>query len=309
MPDWPDWCYVPMAAGLAIVENAIGDTFRDALFNRLSPAVITAAATWRISQGIYRFDPDLYNALITQPMDGNLPCDALKRLPEWCIYIETYPGVQTVKYRMTGFWAHLEYDVKTGREELRFVFFWNHGELLMPVPIHLGDWTLKEGVRRVIDEAKNVSKQYNLEIPDGLEDVADLTPYLQLVLYLCAENADIPQIRHPNTRVRMSGQVDVARETHVWNVGERIGAAIRTHRNQEQSAEDIRHEKRTHASPRAHVRRAHWHHFWTGPRDGERRLILRWLPPIPVGIDDTADYEGPVVIRRVMPENERKEGE
>ncbi len=29
-----------------------------------------------------------------------------------------------------------------------------------------------------------------------------------------------------------------------------------------------------------HPPRAHWHHFWTGPRDGERRLVLRWLHPI-----------------------------
>lgn len=293
LADWPDWCYVPIAAGCAIVSLDAGDNphLRDL---RLSPAVMTAAATWRVSQGVYRFDADLYNALVSQPMDGNLPCDALKRLPEWCVYVETIPGedaVRSGKLHVTGFWAHLEHDANTGRIELRFVFFWNT-DILLPVPVHLGDWTLKEGVRRVIDVAKETSKQHGIKIPDGLEDVADLTPYVQLILYLCAENADMPQVRHPNTRVRMSGQVDVPREAKLWSVGERIGSAIRKCRNEELTE----YKGGAHASPRPHVRRAHWHHFWAGPREGERKLILRWLPPIPVGVDNE---EGPAVIHKV----------
>jgi hypothetical protein len=40
----------------------------------------------------------------------------------------------------------------------------------------------------------------------------------------------------------------------------------------------------------AHVRRAHWHAFWTGPKASteERKLILHWLPPIAVNVDDAA---------------------
>ena len=50
-------------------------------------------------------------------------------------------------------------------------------------------------------------------------------------------------------------------------------------------------------SPRPHMRRAHYHHFWTGPHDGERKLIVRWLPPIPVNWKD--DTELPTVIHLV----------
>jgi hypothetical protein len=38
-----------------------------------------------------------------------------------------------------------------------------------------------------------------------------------------------------------------------------------------------------------HVRAAHWHHFWKGPRDGARELVLRWLPPILVKMDEAPD--------------------
>jgi hypothetical protein len=63
-------------------------------------------------------------------------------------------------------------------------------------------------------------------------------------------------------------------------------------------------EGASHASPRPHYRRAHWHHFWTGPRNvpGERKLILKWLPPIPVGIqdlDDDSENIKPFVIKPI----------
>jgi len=30
---------------------------------------------------------------------------------------------------------------------------------------------------------------------------------------------------------------------------------------------------------RAHMRRGHYHNFWTGPKAGPRRLVCKWLPP------------------------------
>lgn len=57
-----------------------------------------------------------------------------------------------------------------------------------------------------------------------------------------------------------------------------------------------------HRSPRPHYRRAHWHSFWTGPRGKpeEREIILKWLPPIPVGIAELDDEtETPVIIHPV----------
>ncbi len=31
---------------------------------------------------------------------------------------------------------------------------------------------------------------------------------------------------------------------------------------------------------RPHARRGHWHNYWTGPRSGERKLVLRWVEPM-----------------------------
>jgi hypothetical protein len=299
LPDWPDWCYIPLAAGMAIATQGRNDRiFQASMDTRLNPAVITAAAAWRVSQGVYRYDRDLYNSLTQQPLDDKLPCEALHRLPEWCVYVETYPDVAYAGgSHIIGFWAHLEQDQGDLREELRFVFFWDTGELI-PLSVHLGDWTLEDGLQRFIAESKLQAVKIGIELSVGIDDITDVVPYVQLVLYLCADNVDMPKLpKHPSGRVRMSGQVDVPRQERYWTVGERIGAAIRKYQNEsntEQGNEYI--PDSIHARPRPHIRRAHWHHFWTGPRQGKRKLILHWLPPIPVGVDDT---EGPAVIHKV----------
>ena len=289
LPEWLDWCYLPIAAGYAISTH--GGPINARLFDaRISPAVITAAASWRVSQGVYRFDADLYNALINQPMDGNVPCEALKRLPEWCVYIETI-GANFRGVTIVGFWAHLENDMNDGRMELRLVLMCNDGKNIA-LPIHLGNWALEEGLSRMQAEA---CKNAGVNLPD-IDFIGDIVPLVQLVLYLCAENADMLKTPiHPSTRVRMSGQVDVPKEVRLWNVGERIGTAIRKYQNQELKQRENQGTG-THASPRPHMRRAHWHHFLTGERKGERKLLLRWLPPIPVGVYGD---EGPVVIHEV----------
>ncbi|MDB4897212.1 MAG: hypothetical protein JWN15_3474 [Firmicutes bacterium] len=35
-------------------------------------------------------------------------------------------------------------------------------------------------------------------------------------------------------------------------------------------------------SPVAHVRRAHFHRYLTGPRDGDQKTVVKWLAPIPI---------------------------
>ena len=47
----------------------------------------------------------------------------------------------------------------------------------------------------------------------------------------------------------------------------------------------------THARPRPHIRRAHWHSFWAGKWDEPeaRVVMLKWLPPIPVNVQSVED--------------------
>jgi hypothetical protein len=59
LPWWPDWCFLPLSGAYAIVFEkyridplpieALGDV-----------GAVGALAAWRVTKGIYRFDPDVY---------------------------------------------------------------------------------------------------------------------------------------------------------------------------------------------------------------------------------------------------------
>ena len=241
---------------------------------------------------------------------GDIPCHALYKLPEWCVYIET------IDKEIEGFWAHLEQDMNDNKVELRFVLMLKD-DTNIPLAIHLGDWSVKEGIERMLLEAEKQRKQIlgnralaNIVPELGLpgKTVEKISGFMQLVLYLCAENIDIENMpKHPKTRIRRSGQVDIVRKIRTWDVGVRLGATMRKYRNEEvldaigegdnEESQDSPSSDR--ARPRPHIRRAHWHSFWRGSMDGERELILRWLPPTPVNVKENDDGGIPAVIRKV----------
>lgn len=150
-----------------------------------------ALAAWKMTQGIYRFAPSLYRALIDTPVTGDIPHNMLYRLPEWCEYLET-PDMAWGNGALHGFFAHLEHDPNNGRAELRLLL--NADEALQPVPLHLGAWSLAESVARAVDVA-NIHL-LGLGLPRaGVEERVELRswaePLMSLLLYLCAENAEI----------------------------------------------------------------------------------------------------------------------
>lgn len=129
---------------------------------------------------------------------------------------------------------------------------------------------------------------------------------LQLLLYLCSEEPDIPFIEHPKARLRSSGSIPLPPGPRVWDVGVRISSAIRKYKERQLPLEDNYYEPAEsgtvgHCWPRPHVRAAHWHTYWTGPRTAvfpERKPVLRWLPPIPINMD--WKHEMPVAIHSVI---------
>ena len=303
LPSWPDWCYLPLSGWYAIVCADAGVASLDARqMNRVGDiGRLAALGTWRVSQGIYRFDTELFEAVWTTPLDGDLPSALFFRLPEWCVYVET-PEKTWLDSALHGFFAHLEWDVNTGREELRLLM--DSEAALQPLVIHIGQWPLKEAARKAMVEAKRQGVRQGATalaaaLPLDVELMID--PLVSLLLYLCSENAELGdgtrRPAHPTPkRTRQGWRLFPPDKTQVWDVGVRLGAALR------QGAAGTRTTgEGAHASPRPHVRRAHWHTYWVGEGRQERRL--NWLPPIPVNV--TAIEALPATVRPV-PARERR---
>jgi hypothetical protein len=304
--DWPDWCYLPLAGAYAIVSGGSED--RLPMQKVADVARVGALATWRMTQGIYRFDPAVYSAVVETPVAGDLPGEVLLRMPEWCVYVET-PGMDGSLGVVHGFWAHLESDANNGRAELRLLL--DVDPQPVAVPLHIGPWPLAESIDRAVDLAGVQAMTAGLQLPSS--EVGRLwrgwvEPMVSLLLYLCTTNDIVGKQGIPGNpsqkRTRRDGwRLFAADGPRTWDVGVRMGRALRAAYQSSQT-----HTEGGNTSPRGHVRRAHWHGFRSGPRKDEqgadiptdkRAFELRWMPPIAVNLPDVEKL--PATIRPVFP--------
>ena len=305
--DYPDWCDLPAPLATIIIT---GTTDERAMIRILeqqpkhSQIDLTAALIWIRGKMIYRYDDTLADALASQPLDGKIPPEALHYLPYPCVYVERKMLVGD--FETIGFFAWLDIEET---KILRLHFLQTNGESL-PIPIPITGGTIDDSI---LEFVKLSSERYG-DTSRPRYDANDLldSPFpklisecVNLLLYLCSEKPDIPDDTELRTK-RSRDTYGNPKRAAQWDVGTRIGAALRKATEQEKAKEPSAGEedtanatsKKPHSSPRPHMRRAHWHSFWTGKRDSaDRKLVLRWLPPITVNIDDV---DLPSVINPVM---------
>jgi hypothetical protein len=306
LPRWPDWCYLSTTAGLFLLqrvcplgnEGAKSHSFDSVeSFSRM----VVPLASWRATQGIYRIDPEVAEAIWNTPIDGQLPVDLLFHLPEWCVYVET-PGrsLSSGKY-LEGFFAHLNTNSSADDPELHLLLD-DPADILHSIAIPLSVSTLEEACRiasigRTDYEQKicwsngNAAKIGEERMPTTapLDAAANLAPLISTLLYICSQSADFRDAagirntpgRPAPVQTRKGSRVFPPDKPTIWETGYRLGASLRC-----AAMPQLGRNGTNRSSPAPHIRRAHWHSFWLGRRDnlGERRLAVRWLPPIPVAL-------------------------
>lgn len=288
--DWPDYCLLPINAAYTYLVYSLGLSDQDAA---AGCAELTACWTWRQNKIIYHFDSDMAAALAEQAEDVKdtdvLPADLLMHLPYPCIYIKATGLLE----QMDGFWAWMDFDTNRQGPELRIQWVFDTMDASVPQVLHIiPGATLHDCILDTI--------QTTLEHTKGPVDVsrpADssriILKAIQLLLYILADNSDVedepPPLRVVNSRKPKDSKESVqdkAGEVRVTNVGVRIGAAFRHAKARKSTGGSTG----TGSTKRPHMRRGHWHHYWRGPMDGERELILHWTAPTMIhpdaGIDD-----------------------
>lgn len=301
----PPWCFVPIDMWHKVIPRLGVDA--DPGYRTVLAIQLAALTAWRMTQGIYRIDPAVFPALLDTPTTGDIPVEMLLRLPEWCVYVET-PGLNWLNDApIHGTWIFLDYE-PSGSKAIHFL---QDSEddghpFTRALFIELGAGSVEDCLRASVNR---MTKPHQLEqaraAAAAMDDlVAAHSQMLSLALYLCS-SPDIsgkhgqPGNPTPKRTRRDGWRMFPADGPRVWDVGVRMGAAIRAAYQSEQIGG-------THEGPRPHIRRAHWHTIISGARkraDGseipaaERRRDLRWMPPIPVNLDDVDAL--PAVIRRV----------
>ena len=328
---YPDWCYAPSAVSIAaLYPGATSITLQDVGLAQIASAL----AAWRTTKGIYLFDPTIFECLWATPIAGDLPVELLQRLPEWCVYVP-FPSPRALNgppdwVSGYGFFAHLEshsdgaprllltLDVEDGKgigtNIIPLKLAGNLSECCTPIrTIQDIDTDAKCALYSTTDEIE----AYRIKAKEWQQkqETDLIRPLLSILLWLCSANPEITgldPLRGFRAKKTKKGLRNFGPdEPRVYEVAYRIGSALRLDRAA--MARGVPGDG-SHASPRPHIRRAHWHAFWTGPkasiskaRPADRKLVLKWIAPIAVcvGTDDP-------VIPTVHPvrgdENERMAG-
>lgn len=107
---------------------------------------------------------------------------------------------------------------------------------------------------------------------------------IDVLSYLCAKNAEI--LERPIKRRPPSNKHHFA-EVRTWDVALRYGSQLREYKKQTQEAKNDPSKHVGHRSPRPHMRRAHWHRYWTGK--GRTELTILWIDSIAVNANASGD--------------------
>ena len=301
------------------IRREKGETSKEFIkeMNRVECEICSLASMylWRKSKGVYRFSSEMYEELINQPLDCNLQMESFFRLPEWAVYIET-PGLKVEEDNISGFIAnidyHIDYQHPDDRSPCLFILYFTDNKntpygMILPFMNN----TLKEVVDKVSEiNEKEIIAEKEAGLYDGTRESVDpdvlarfLTQVLNLLMYLCSEEPDITPRTEPVSHSHHKAKGLIPKEHKVWDVGVRISRFIKEYKHTySDNDEDTPETGRT---VRPHIRRAHWHTYWIGPRDAvypERQAIPKWLPPIPVNVK--WQEELPVNIKIVDEESE-----
>lgn len=301
----PAWTFSPQACDMWSFFDHIqpDDRHPDDTFAALAAHFLYS---WRATQGVYRLHETLFNALQTTELSGAVPCEVLKRIPEWCLYVET-PAMPFVSASGSadiahGFFMLLDPDRETGEPWVAFFIdgssSYEMATMKLVDGMNIGQ-CIEETIRIVSKRSGRNPKHEGIEPSAAAKDMVDLlTPFLNIALFICSQASEISDIhgKQPSLpeekKTKRGSRVFPPNSPREWGVGFRIGAALKL------ADESTNHDDGIGFNGvRPHIRRAHWHGFWHGPRDGERHFKLKWLPPVAVKVDSVDSL--PAVARAV----------
>lgn len=228
-------------------------------------------AIWRKEKHIIQFDPDLAKELLKQDFPRTIPVSVFNNLPLDCFYVD-YKFSLPSGYCYDGFlFQFYEFN---NCNAIWFGFTDSKFNNPITVSIKITD--------NIIDpQSRDTFGSYRTNVP--LEDMRyAVLNSLQLLLYLCSENAEIEKDKNKKI-IRKTKIRDNWGEVQLWKAGEHFGNSYR------QWVEIPQYHKTIKGGTpkRPHLRKGHYHHYWIGKQSEDRKLILKWIPPTLINKDKT----------------------
>jgi hypothetical protein len=250
-------------------------------------SVAAALATWRLTKGAYLFDKDIWEQIRETPLT-KLPQALLQRLPEPAPLLLFPTPLDWSGYQVDATHVYLEWDNREDPHlELRFLCWIRHEpeHKVLSVALDLDAETLDDCLERTIQRTwkELAGAPRSDELIGTLEESQASVRHLLLALlnatlFLCQEEPDLSDTprQRPPARAKLK-LLQTPRTLRVIQTGWRWGAALRQYQAQ-QAVRAGTEGPPTGRSVQPHVRRAHWHLFWTG--EGSRKDPSKAVPRI-----------------------------
>ena len=242
--------------------------------------MVYGLAKWnQCGKQVYRFNEELTRVLL-----GNrsleIPLQCLDMLPTKAFFVETTKDSE-------GFYFCKEYDKEIG--DYFILLAVSHGEITHFFSIPCKD------KQKISDALRATLQSEGEDIPQERFDTTTtyLSGVMQLVLYLAAVNAEVTTTRNKpvsperiakaarksSKEIRKGNQV----QPTLYHVGTDFGKRYQQYREKTQTESTNKGTKK-----RPHIRRSHFHHYWTGSAD-EKKLTLKWIDTIFVNNNNDED--------------------
>ena len=283
------------------MEERVKDTTRDIEDNIIDSSVYYFSdmsymlKKWHRYKQVYRFHKSLADRLAETNLNGFYPT-ILENLPFKTFYIDmsafkipadlqpTYKDSTPDKNNiLLGALVNIMRDDHSGDLET--------GELCPSYVMHMMLYSQPSRfawTRYVYRADKKVGLKDGFPSGPIMDSLGDFVPafLVNAVIYIASNNSDIAPT--PKRKAKRNPKINprkllLENSIQDWSAGYVIGPKIEKALQEYNTEYEI---TGTHNAPRPHVRGAHWHHYWTGPKDGERTLILRWVDETLVNCTD-----------------------
>jgi|GEM_PF-3042446 len=294
---WPDWCLVPLVPSIDLFSQAYQTDSNADITEHFG--LTTALFAWEHTRTVWHFDDELARALEETTSLDAVPSELMYRLPGWAVATPIGEAVAI---------AWLDHNPSPDRGPAVQIFVLSRdGDKLLytPIAIPLRYRTLGEGLR-ALAKLHTIAVSLNVNPEDVIKETGAIAQQLATrvvarLCYLLAEEPDVSERVPPEPhrgRGRRQARLGVqpVQPVRELDVGFRVGAALRAARAADSHPfatddEPVGHRR----SPVPHLRRAHWHLYWMGPRQGPRTPVLRWIPPVVVAASSAEDVVVPTV--------------
>lgn len=239
---------------------------------------------WLKYRQIYKFEPDFFEYLTEETSSENVVSDIfLLKLPFPCFFVENKVSIGGEEY--AGFYV-LRREGPENDPELFLQFCKADKErnfLYVALPLRAGE---TKTVSELLVERYNYSPTDPANTHKQEEFIEMGKKAISVLAYLCTEKPDVIKIKS-GIRKASSGKAPKKKDAvTVGQVGYKLAREIRESRVRYVYEGETNHDGRGKGTPKsAHLRKAHYHSFWTGKRDEpeNRQLVVKLISPIFVG--------------------------